>query len=238
MESDQAATRAFVRDLVAATITRPTSRDVQRMPGPSDLANPCDMCVGRKIASCLGMATDSNSSGGFSTSLKAWIGTAVHQKLEGDLPKIYGRGDRNDPNFYQEITVTIGDIPGLGTIKGHVDLYLPKIGTVVDYKTSDLRKINWYRSTTVPSFHAGQIMLYLRGLRRAQRRAHTAVLVYIPRDSNNIKDIWVASCSYQENIAIGLLNRTRNLVEVVRSGGIENLTSNADCYVCSWGNMT
>lgn len=229
---DQASTRAFVRDLVTATITMQSDRDRQSLPGPSDLANPCDVCVARKIAASCGIHLGNENGGSRSFSLKAWVGTAIHQKLERDLPRIYPRGDRMDPNFYQEVTVTIGEIPGLGTIRGHTDLYLPKIGSVVDWKTADIRKIKVYQNAGVPASHAGQTMLYLRGLRNSGKRADKAVLVYIPRDSNKVSDIWVASCAYQEGIATGLLNRAQNLVEVVRSGQTGNLASDPDCYVC------
>ena len=229
---DQAARRAFVRDLVTATITMQSDRDRQSLPGPSDLANPCDLCVARRIAASFGISLSPESSGSNSFSLKAWVGTSIHQKLERDLPRIYPRGDRMNPNFYQEVTVTIGEIPGLGTIKGHTDLYLPKVATVVDWKTSDIKKIKVYQTAGVPASHAGQTMLYLRGLRNSGKPADTAVLVYIPRDSNKVSDIWVASCAYQDTIATGLLNRAQNLVEVVRSGQTGNLASDPDCYVC------
>jgi len=54
---DQENIRAFVEGIVVATITRPSARDKQQTPGPSDLADKCDLCVARKIASSLGMGT-------------------------------------------------------------------------------------------------------------------------------------------------------------------------------------
>jgi hypothetical protein len=231
-QDDQAAKRAFVRDLVTATVTMQSARDRQSLPGPSDLANTCDVCVARRIARSFGISLPGLGGGSSSSSLKAWVGTAIHEKLERDLPGIYPRGDRANPNFYQEVTVTIGEIPGLGTIRGHTDLYLPRIGTVVDWKSSDNHRIKFYQSSGVPASHAGQTMLYLRGLRNSGKRADTAMLVYIPRDSNRVSDIWTASCDYQDGIATGLLNRAQNLVEVVRSGQTDNLVSDPDCYVC------
>lgn len=228
-EEDLRARSALVRDLTHLTITRQSSRARQRDLGPSDLSDPCDLCVARKIASVCGLPVQSQSRG---FSLKAWIGTAIHQKLERDMTRVYPRGDRSDPNFYQEVTATIGEVPGLGIVRGHIDLLLPRRALVVDYKTADLYRIDKYRKRGVPSSHAGQTMLYLRGVRNSGRAARMAALVYIPRDSDKISDIWIASCSYQDHMATGLLNRAQNLVEVVRSGQTSGLVSDPDCFVC------
>lgn len=214
--------RLFVRDVVHATIQRPSARDKQVLPGPSDLANPCDVCVARKIIESQGIS-EGEQPGNFS--LKAWNGTAVHQKIERDLPGIYGHAE-------QEITVTIAHIEGLGTIKGHIDIYFPRMATITDVKTTDMKKLAVYRATRVPHSHEGQTMLYLYGLRKSGRKADTATLAYIPRDSNRLSDIWVASCAFREDIAVALLNRTRHLVEVVRSGDTSALASDPDCFVC------
>jgi hypothetical protein len=222
-EELQQQTRSFVRDLLMATITMPSSRDEQRMPGPSDLADPCDVCVAHKIALSCGMAIENPNRRNFS--LKAWNGTAVHQKIERDLPRVYKHAE-------QEITVVIGEVEGLGTIKGHIDLYLPLQKAMCDWKTTDLKKLNVYRTTNVPSSHFGQTMLYMHGLRVSGREAEVANLAYIPRDSNKTSDIWVASCSFREDIALGLLERAAYLTDLVRSGRAGGLEPDAGCFVC------
>lgn len=120
---DQENIRTFVEGIAVATITRPSARDKQRAPGPSDLADKCDICVARKIAASLGMG--SHTERGFS--LKAWLGTAVHEKLERDLPSVYAHAE-------QEITVDVAEIPGIGLVRGHVDVFLPRKKTLVDWK--------------------------------------------------------------------------------------------------------
>ena len=218
-----AQTRAKINGLALAVITRQSARDVQRLPGPSDLSNPCDICVARKIAGPMGIHLEQPAS---DFSLKAWVGTAVHQKIENDLPKVYSLAKH-------EITVTISEILGLGQIKGHVDLHLPDEMAMTDFKTTDLKRLAGYRSSGVPVAHAGQTMLYCYGLRKAGEPVKYATLAYIPRDSNEVDSIWVASCPYREDVAIGLLNRTQHLVEVVRSGDTSTLESYADCWVCN-----
>jgi hypothetical protein len=115
--------RTFVEGIAVATITKPSARDRQRAPGPSDLADKCDLCVARKIATSLGLG--SNTERGFS--LKAWMGTAIHEKLERDMPSIY-------PHAEQEISVDVADIPGIGKVRGHVDVFLPRQKALVDWK--------------------------------------------------------------------------------------------------------
>lgn len=120
---DQENIRSFVEGIAVATITKPSARDKQRAPGPSDLADKCDLCVARKISASMGLGTHTDR--GFS--LKAWLGTAVHEKLERDLPEIYAHAE-------QEITVDVADIPGVGKVVGHVDVFLPRKRTLVDWK--------------------------------------------------------------------------------------------------------
>jgi hypothetical protein len=115
--------RSFVEGLAVSVIRNPSRRDQQKACGPSDLANTCDVCVAKKIASSFGMGGQVSED----FSLKAWLGTAVHEKLERELPRIY-------PHAEVEITVRIGDIPGLGVVEGHTDVFLPRKRTVVDWK--------------------------------------------------------------------------------------------------------
>lgn len=255
-----------------ATITKPSARDQQRAPGPSDLADKCDLCVARKISASLNMGASTDR--GFS--LKAWLGTAVHEKLERDLPQVYAHAE-------QEITVDIAEVPGLGLVKGHVDVFLPRKKTLVDWKTTDMKKLQGYRkqagpgsytqgltapereeltrltamdragmlqesdmgrlvmlmanskehSGGVPQEYMGQTMLYLYGLRAMGREADYAVLAFIPRDSNNVSDIWVASCSYRPEVAQAVLNRAAHLASLVRAGKVGELTAHPECFPCS-----
>ncbi len=263
--------RSFVRGLTTAVITKPSTRDKQRVPGPSDLADPCDICVTGKIAHFLGMAGPT----GRNFSLKAWNGTAVHEKLERDLPGVY-------QHALLEITVEIGDIPGIGPVRGHADLYLPRKKTLVDYKTSDLKKIRGYQkgagpagylqnltaperdeltalkamdrggllgdagsrrlveltahrdrpASGVPLKYLGQTMLYLYGLRAMGYDVEYAVLQFIPRDSNNVDDLWTTSCAYRSEVAQGVINRAADLADRVRSGRVKDLEPHAECYPC------
>jgi len=222
--SDNAFAKAqtFASTLVLATITRSSERDNQRLPGPSDLANPCDLCVARRIAASCGIDFPQAPS---NFSLKAWVGTSAHQKLERRIPEIY-------PHARQEITVIIAEIPGLGIIKGHIDMDLPEWLAMCDFKTTDLKKLAIIQADSVPQSHFGQTMLYMYGLHHSGAPRSYATLAYIPPDSYKKSDIWVASCSYREDVAVGLLNRTRDLFDRLRTGDVEGINSDRDCFVC------
>lgn len=269
---DQENIRTFVEGMAVSAIMRPSKRDKQEAPGPSDLADKCDFCVARKIAAFLGLGDRGER--GFS--LKAWIGTAIHEKLERDLKFVY-------PHAEQEIEVVIGNVPGIGLVKGHVDVFLPRKRSIIDWKSTDLKKLRDYRTHSgpsaytqnltiqerdelkelkeregvgmlseaevgrmmmlmslaeehsggVPSEYLGQTMLYLYGLRAMGREADHAVLAFIPRDSNDVADIWVASCNYRPDVAEGVLRRATQLAMVVRSGGLPGLKPHPQCFPCS-----
>jgi hypothetical protein len=268
---DQENIRTFVEGMLVATITKPSSRDKQVAPGPSDLADLCDVCVARKIAASLNMG--SHTERGFS--LKAWNGTAVHEKLEKELPGVYAHAER-------EIAVDIADIPGIGMVRGHIDVFLPGKKTLVDYKTTDMKKLKGYKtqagpgdyvhgltapereelirlkamdrggllsetdlgrmvtlaarssqgSSGIPMEYMGQTMLYLYGLRASGREADYAVLAFVPRDSNNVSDIWVASCAYRPDVAQGVINRAAHLAKLVRAGKVDELEPHPECFPC------
>ncbi|MBD3004880.1 hypothetical protein [Streptomyces sp. 5-10] len=215
------------KDLVHAVVTRPSERGLQRMPGPSDLADPCDVCLARKIAHFLGIDPDPEDE---NFSLKAWVGTSVHEKLERDLPKVYDGAQL-------EITVSIADIPGLGLVSGHVDSYFPERLALNDWKTGDLSGtfgVKRMRTDGVKTAYLRQTMLYCYGMRQSGLPVEWANLTFIPRDSNRASDIWTATCSYREDVAVFALNRAESLVDVVKSGDRHTLEPDleAPCFKC------
>lgn len=223
MEDDQEKiARDYVKNLVVGTITMASSRDEQKMPGPSDLSDTCDFCVVEKLTDLInGVFSRINR-----VSLKAWIGTAVHEKMEREIVK-------TGVKYESEIKVHVCTIPGLGKISGHVDLYLPHIEAVVDYKTVKKVDIDRFRLEGVPLKHVGQTMMYGYGVRRSQRSVKRVVLVYIPREgSNNPEDTWVVSAPYNESIALGRINRVSRLLDKIAAGDVSDVTPEEGCFVC------
>lgn len=217
-----------VRNLVISTITQSSARDRQRVLGPSDLADPCDYCLGSNFLRSLKeseFVSKESQKRGFS--LKAWNGTAVHEKLERDLPL-------PEEEALKELSVPIREIPGYHMVKGHIDLYLQRMGIWVDYKTTDMAKLKKYRLNGPPESHIRQKMMYGYGLRANGHEANASVLVYIPRDSNRVEDIWEAAAPYSEEWAVDSLERAERIWEQVRSVGVSDLTSDEDaCFTCN-----
>jgi hypothetical protein len=260
----------FALGLATATIMRPSKRDQQSAPGPSDLADDCDRCLGGKIAHYLGLGSPVMS--GFS--LAAWVGTAVHEKMERDLPKVYRHAEI-------EIDVEVGDVPDLGHITGHTDVFLTNKYTVIDWKTAYKEAIFRYRKAArvpaellsanevreledlkaldresrstpesllrlvelmakanpdgngLPGNYVRQTQVYLYGLHRMGRKVRRAVLVFIPRDSNSIDDVWAAGFTYRPEIAEAVLQRASHLARLVKAGKLNELRTKSGCYVCS-----
>lgn len=217
--------RRTVSEIVKVTITKPSDRDKQRRVGPSDLSNSCDVCVAEAFRASFEPRDDNQSSRGFS--LKAWSGTAVHAKLERDMPL-------TDSEAMCEERVYVHTIPGYGDISGTIDLYLPYLGTWVDYKTTDMSKLRTFRlDKQVPSAHQRQTMMYGYGLRQAGRKADYASLVYIPRDSNRLDDIWTVVADYHESIALESLERAERIWKMVEADDTSELSPDPNCFPCN-----
>lgn len=219
--------RTAVLDLVHRTIQKPSERDVQSAVGPSDIGDPCDLCLASKMARRASVQVGKGRDAGFS--LKAWIGTAVHSKLEEDL-------DLPDGHAAKEAKVFIHEIPGYGKIHGHIDLQLLLLRICVDYKTTDMAKLKLMKLDGVPWSHVVQLMLYTYGLRKAGVDMTHAALVYIPRDNNDPKNIWVAAAEYDESIALKALARVEDLWAKLLKGET-NFTSDSKCFVCNTVSM-
>ncbi|MER6605808.1 hypothetical protein ABT282_07795 [Streptomyces sp. NPDC000927] len=214
-------------ELARSVIGMQSARDLQRMPGPSDLANQCDVCLADKIAQALGI--DSGATQGH-IYVKTWIGTAMHEKLEQSLPKVYDGANL-------EITVDIENISGLGLVSGHVDVHLPEVSSINDYKSADLLGsfgLKKMRQAGVKVAYVWQTMLYLYGLRRAGMPADWANLTFIPRDSRNSSEVWTATCAYMDHVAVFALERAKSLVDVVRFDRRHTLKPDKQtpCFTC------
>jgi hypothetical protein len=217
--------RKFVRDTVRATIMKQSARDKQSSVGPSDLGDPCDLCLASKMARHGPLTVGGSRNTGFS--LKAWIGTAVHEKLERDL-------ELPEEFAVKEEKIHIATLADYGEIVGHVDVQFTPVFTAVDYKTCDmdgpygLKKI---KLDGPPLKHVRQIMTYGYGLRKAGRDIRYVCLVYIPRDNNNPDNIYEVSAEYDEQIALDTLARAESIWAQLQAGE-STFSSAPKCFVC------
>lgn len=157
-------------------------------------------------------------------SLYPWIGTAVHYYLEDNVFK----------EAEHELKLLCGEIPGYGEVRGTTDMYYEK--TVVDWKIVGASKIKSYRVNGPPSQYRYQAMVYAKGCELSGREVENIAICFIPRDSGNVKDIWVHEESYQPEMADRAFERAEFIWEYVKKNGWQDLESDDKCYTCnmSW----
>lgn len=202
---------------VIEQVTQSTERDKQKRVGPSELGNPCPKCLGRAL---MGESSDRDFS------LYPWLGTAVHEYME----------NHTFPDAEHEMKLYVGDVPGYGPIKGTTDLYLD--GTVGDWKIVGLKKIKVYRTKGPPVQYRYQIQLYAKGCELAGFPVDSVAIIFIPRDSGNVNDIWIHEEAYQPEMADAILARAGEIYRIAQEEGWDSLPSDDDCYECnsSWFN--
>lgn len=223
--------RLAVKQMVMDTITMKTDRDEQKSVGPSELGTACDYCLGlaltRKYPEYGPVSDGSAARHGFG--LKAWVGTAVHEKLERDI----GRTAYTD-QVLVENKVHIYDLEGYGPISGHVDVIYGDgdYVAVLDYKTSDVSKIRSYQVAGVPDSYVFQTNLYGYGLEQSGRTPEDVAISFIPRDSNTVNDVWTCFAPYRRDLAEQALIRLEEVWQRVRDYDVGALEQSQDCFNC------
>lgn len=203
-----------IRDEVIHEITRPTDRDKQRKVGPSEIGNPCTQCLGRAL-------TNERREQDFS--LYPWLGTAGHYYLE----------DNTFKDEEHELRLRVGHINGYGDITGTTDMWYKKYKAAVDWKFVGNKKIKQYRTSGVPDQYRYQIMMYGLGLHLKGEPIENIAIVFIPRDSGNVKDIWVHEEAWNKEMAEAALERAQAVFDHVKVHGWRDLPQDDDCYQCN-----
>lgn len=239
--------RAHIKDLLRASVTLPTKRDEQSSVGPSEIANPCDYCLGFALTRKYPELRPEFGEPPSGFSLKAWTGTAVHALLEKNIvPAVKDRrtSSRVLEDVLVEVEAPVWELSGYGLIKGHVDLvYMtyqpgapqagPEYVAVIDHKTVDKNTLQGFRVHGIPDKHVFQVNLYGYGLKRVGYPVQDVGLHYIPRDSNSVDDIWACFDSYREDVAEMALLRLEEVWEKVRAGDLLKLEQHPECFPCS-----
>jgi hypothetical protein len=218
----------LVKQLVVDLLKNPSERDGQRLIGASEIGNPCAHCLAERLLNV--------PRGRSRYWMGARIGTAIHAALEEE-------GRNADTGTYRfaalegarfEESITLGKIPGYGTIRSKPDLALVSERHVFDYKTSTRDKIKHYKLDGVPEQYIYQQQLYAWGLTQAGIPIEKISLVFIQRDGLTDDDIWVYSFDYNESVALHAWERLNKIWAWLQEPGNtpDGLDSSPDCYYC------
>jgi len=131
--------------------------------------------------------------------LPAMLGSSIHKGIEQAFSRLDPFGDA----FELEIEV---EHEGL---KGHIDLYIPASGAVVDWKTTKVKNLSYFPNRQ----QRWQVHLYGWLLIKTGRECNTVSLVGIPRDGDE-RSIKVHTEPYDEAIAQEALTWLAELKEM------------------------
>jgi hypothetical protein len=204
----------------------PDSRSQQVKIGPSGIGDACDKCVAETMALMLPDVQHIPTPGG----LKAFFGTGLHLLMEERVQE-FAMSQKTGLKILAESKFDVGEIPGYGMIRGTTDCLYET--TVFDWKTSDRPKIAKYRLKGVPKNYSYQAQMYGLGASLAGHKVEWCSLVFFPRDSNDVRDIWQYVEPFNPALAHRALARaTRIWDEFVTQGRIDELDSDLDCWRC------
>lgn len=213
---------------VISDAVRNAPRSRQRRIGPSEIGNPCDRCLGHKLAGTAELL-------GPIPWLPA-VGTAVHEWLDelfiADALARSAQG--REPRWVTEAKVTVGEIDGQ-EITGSCDLYDVETCTTVDWKivgTTTLRAAKAGPSDT----YRVQQHLYGRGWWLAGHPVHRVAIFYLPRNAVSVEQgVWWSE-PYDEQLALDALARADALAKALRMAGADrvlpNLARQPGCLSC------
>lgn len=118
--------------------------------------------------------------------LPALMGTAIHNMIEEAITK------ESWGEYWLEEEVEYDGI------KGHIDLYIPEVGAVVDWKTTKLKSLDYFPSKQ----QRWQVHVYAWLIQKAGNATpKTVTLVAIPRDGDE-RQIKIHTEEYSEAIAL------------------------------------
>ena len=172
--------------LHAKDATRDRSKQTQV--GPSEIGG-----CRRKVWYRLNAQPETNDN---QSKLAAIMGTAIHAAIEEAITHL----DPEGKDYLVETEVAYGDM------KAHVDLFVPGIGAVIDWKTSKVKNLSYFPSTQ----QRWQVQVYGYLLSKNGYEVKTVNLVAIARDGDE-RDIKVHSEPYDEASALEALQWLANV---------------------------
>ena len=152
--------------------------------------------------------------------LPALMGTAIHKMIEEALVK---DNAANWGDYWLEEEV---EYDGL---KGHIDLYIPSVGAVVDWKTTKLKNLTYFPTTQQRT----QVQLYAYLLTKNGHTPKTVTLVGIPRDGDE-RNIKLHTEEYNEAMALEGLKWLREVQDMDIAPAPERYAAQFCKFYCSY----
>ena len=150
--------------------------------------------------------------------LPALMGTAIHKMIEEALVK---ENAWDDYLIEQEFSYH--------ELKGHIDLYVPSVGAVVDWKTTKLKNLDYFPSKQ----QRWQVQLYGYLLEKNGHSPKTVTLVGIPRDGDE-RQIKMHTETYDEAIALEAWSWLQDVVAQTELPAPERYAANFCQHYCSY----
>lgn len=211
-------------------------RSVQRTIGPSGLGVECTRWLLHMLAETPEPAAP--------VGWYAWVGTAMHGRLEGILlgSEIQALGPQ--PRWLVEQRVTVGQI-GHRVIEGNVDAFDVPAKTVVDWKStgaSSTKKLQAAIRKTgglavesvvdglfIRGFVGGwpsvkyrvQLQCYGLGMLLAGHDVERVMDIFMPRNAAGMNDIWFWAEPFDAQVAMAALDRASGLAELIDMVGLD-----------------
>jgi hypothetical protein len=177
---------------------RQNPRAQQKLPGPSELGDPCDRRLGYRLADVPAVNTEFDP-------WAAIVGTAVHSWLESAFQAwMAGPGA---PLWSTETELWIDDF-----VLGHSDLYSHEYRAVIDWKGVGPDVMKKFRKEGPPEGYKIQTHLYGYGYQRRGFPVERVVLACFPR-AGWIKDMYVWADHYDPSIAEAALSRMYKIAQ-------------------------
>jgi hypothetical protein len=187
--------------ITQAGIYSPRSQQVYI--GPSEVGQECTRKLAYKL---LDWEKVNESSGG---NWAAQVGTAIHSHLELIFAKFPDR-------FEVESRVKIR-----ANLSGTVDLYDKENGIVIDWKTTSPANVKEKRSSGASHQQIIQVQLYAYGKAQEGHDVKQVGLAFLPT-GGQISDMYLELHPYDEQIAIGALQRLDNVYELLSTVDVES----------------
>jgi hypothetical protein len=152
--------------------------------------------------------------------LPSLMGTAIHTMIEEALVK-QNAAEWGDYWLEREV-----EFEGL---KGHIDLYIPNVGAVVDWKTTKLKNLDYFPSKQ----QRMQVQLYAYLLSKTGENPKTVTLVGIPRDGDE-RQIQVHTEEFNADMALEGLVWLKEVTAMETAPNPERYAAQFCKFYCSY----